>query len=153
MEIWLSNLQIVCLDLSEIHSSCGPKFWSNACIVSLPRICSPAKPDFKNSYQLICMSKLVIWVTRRKLGSLAASFIYKVSGKVMEFFLPKTWFIQEGQFCPEILIQRPVEFPIPVTHKSLIILGHLMDHWKAEKVTYHLVFGTSRVSANLRPKR
>jgi hypothetical protein len=72
--------------LGKIHSAGGPKIWSNTCIVSLSRICSAAKPDFKHSYRLICMSKLVVWVTRRKMGSLAMSFVYKVSGKVVAKF-------------------------------------------------------------------
>jgi hypothetical protein len=42
--------------------------------------------------------------------------------------LPKTRFIQEGQFCPEILIQQLVEFQISITHKLLTVLGRLMDH-------------------------
>jgi hypothetical protein len=131
------------LGLSKIHSASDPKIWSNNCIVSLSRICSAAKSDLKNPYWLICMSKLVIWVTSRKLGSLATSFVGLVK------ILQKPWFMQEDQFCPEILIQQPVEFPISVTHKSLTILGCLIDHQKAERVTYWLVFGTSGVSGNL----
>jgi hypothetical protein len=83
MERWLRDLQIVCLDLSKIHSSCGPKFWSNACIVNLSRICSASKPDFNNSYRLICMSKLDVWVTDRKQGS-RATFSYTK-------FLARSW--------------------------------------------------------------
>jgi hypothetical protein len=37
----------VCLDHSKIHSSCGRKFGSNACIVNLSRICSASKSEFK----------------------------------------------------------------------------------------------------------
>jgi hypothetical protein len=60
------------------------------------------------------------------------------------FFLPKIWFIQEGQVCPEILIQQPVEVPIVRTRKSLTGWSHLIDHWRAELSTI-LEFGTSEV--------
>jgi hypothetical protein len=50
--------------------------------------------------------------------------------------LSKTWFIQEGQACPEILSQQPVEFPTVVTHKSLTAWRHFMDHQKAGRVGY-----------------
>jgi hypothetical protein len=49
---------------------------------------------------------------------------------------PKTWFIQDGAICPEMLIQQPVEFPTVVTHKSLTVWSHLMDHQKFERVVY-----------------
>jgi hypothetical protein len=51
-------------------------------------------------------------------------------------FLPKIWFIQEGQVYPEILIQQQVEFPTAVTHKSLTIWSHLIDHQNVERVAY-----------------
>jgi hypothetical protein len=35
---------------------------------------------------------------------------------------------------PEMLIQRLVEFPTAVTHKSLTVWSHLMDQQKAERV-------------------
>jgi hypothetical protein len=36
---------------------------------------------------------------------------------------PKTWFIQEGLVCPDILIQQPIEFLTAVTCKSLTVWG------------------------------
>jgi hypothetical protein len=36
----------------------------------------------------------------------------------------------------EMLIQQPVEFPTAVTHKSLTVWSHLMDHQKAERVAH-----------------
>jgi hypothetical protein len=151
MESLLRGLQIMCLDLSKIHSSCGPKFWSNACIVNQSRICSASKSDFKNSYHLLCMSELVIWVTTEIWVRWRHLSCIKFLGRWGKI-LPTSRFIQEGQFCPEILIQRPVKLPISETHKSLTVLGRLMDHRKAERVTYRLVFGTFGVSNDPRPK-
>jgi hypothetical protein len=48
----------------------------------------------------------------------------------------KTWFIQEGAICPEMLIQQPVEFPTAVTHEPLTFRSHLIDHRKAESIAY-----------------
>jgi hypothetical protein len=49
---------------------------------------------------------------------------------------PKTWFIQEGAICSEMLIQQLVEFPTAVTQKSLTVWSRLMDHRKYERVIY-----------------
>jgi hypothetical protein len=49
---------------------------------------------------------------------------------------PKTWFILDGAFCPEMLIQQPVEFRTAVTRKSLTVWSCLMDHRKPERVVY-----------------
>jgi hypothetical protein len=32
---------------------------------------------------------------------------------------------------------KPVNLPTVVTHKSLTVWGHIMDHRKAERVSYH----------------
>jgi hypothetical protein len=48
--------------------------------------------------------------------------------------LPKTWFIQEGAMCLEMLIQWPVKFPTTVTRKSLIVWSRLMDQQKTKRV-------------------
>jgi hypothetical protein len=82
------------------------------------------------------MSKQFIWVTSRKLSSLMPLFriqcFWGGHGKISW----KTWFIQEGAICPELLIQPPVEFSTVVTCKSLTFWSHLMGHRRAEKVIY-----------------
>jgi hypothetical protein len=50
--------------------------------------------------------------------------------------LLKTWFIQDGAICIEMLIQQPVEFPTVVTRKSLTVWSCLMEHQKSERVVY-----------------
>jgi hypothetical protein len=47
---------------------------------------------------------------------------------------------------------KPVEFPTAVTHKSLTVWSHFMDHRKAERVAYQFGIRESRVSANPKPK-
>jgi hypothetical protein len=80
------------------------------------------------------MLKRVIWVTRRKLSSLATFFIYEVSGEVMVKFHQKNLFYTGMYDLPEMLIRRPVEFLTVVTHKLLTVLSRLMYHRKAERV-------------------
>jgi hypothetical protein len=48
------------------------------------------------------------------------------------------------------LIQQPVESPTAVTHKSLTIWSHLMDHRNAERVIYQNGIRDFQRSANLR---
>jgi hypothetical protein len=45
--------------------------------------------------------------------------------------------MQEGQACPELLIQQPVEFLTAVTRKSPTVWSYFMDHEKAKRVGYH----------------
>jgi hypothetical protein len=56
-------------------------------------------------------------------------------------FLGRSWqnfaknlFYTERYDLPEMLIQRPAEFPTAVTHKSLTVWSRLMNHRKAERV-------------------
>jgi hypothetical protein len=37
---------------------------------------------------------------------------------------------------PEMLFQRPAEFPTAVNHKSLTVWSHLLNHRKVERVTF-----------------
>jgi hypothetical protein len=48
----------------------------------------------------------------------------------------KTWFLEDGAICPEMLIQQPVEILTAITCKSLTIWSCLTDHRKAERVVY-----------------
>jgi hypothetical protein len=89
---------------------------------------------------------------RQKSGFMGDIFRIQSFWQGHGIFLPKTRFIQEGRFCQEILIQQLVGFPISVTHKSLTVLGHLMDHRKVERVNYCLEFETFKVLANPRHK-
>jgi hypothetical protein len=66
---------------------------------------------------------------------LVTFFIYEVSGEVMVKFHQKPDLYRKVDL-PEMLIQQSVEFPTVVTHKSLTIWSHLMDHWKADRVVY-----------------
>jgi hypothetical protein len=60
--------------------------------------------------------------------------MYEVSGELMAIFFPKNMFYARKYDLPEMLIQRPIEFPTAVTHKSLTVWSHLIDHQKAERV-------------------
>jgi hypothetical protein len=58
-------------------------------------------------------------------------------------FLGKSWqnftknLFYTGRYdLPEMLIQQSVEFPTAVTHKSLTVWSHLMDHRKAQRVDF-----------------
>jgi hypothetical protein len=55
-------------------------------------------------------------------------------------FLGRSWqkftknLFYTGRYdLPEMLIQRPVEFPTAVTRKLLTVWSHLIDHQKAER--------------------
>jgi hypothetical protein len=50
--------------------------------------------------------------------------------------LSKSWFRLKGGVCPEFWFSKLVEFPTAVTHKSLSIWGHIMDHRKVVRVSY-----------------
>jgi hypothetical protein len=70
-------------------------------------------------------------------------------------FLGRSWqnftknLFYTGRYdLPEMLFQHPVEFLTVITHKLLTGWSHLMDHRKAERVTFQTIFGTFRVSAN-----
>jgi hypothetical protein len=43
----------------------------------------------------------------------------------------------KGPVCPEFWFSEPVEFSTVVTHKSLTVWGHIMNHRKSERVSYH----------------
>jgi hypothetical protein len=59
----------------------------------------------------------------------------------------------KGVVCPEIPIQQPGPVLTTVTHKSLTVWSHIMDHQNSEKVTYQngirdfQSFGLSETSA------
>jgi hypothetical protein len=57
--------------------------------------------------------------------------------------------MQDGAICSKMLIQQPVEFSTAVTHKSLTVWSHLIDHWKAERIVYQNGIRDFGVSANL----
>jgi hypothetical protein len=65
------------------------------------------------------------------------TLVFKVSGKVMAKFHPKSQFRQKGPVCPEFRFSKPAEFPTVVTHKSLTVWVCIMDHRKAKRVSYH----------------
>jgi hypothetical protein len=51
--------------------------------------------------------------------------------------LPEPWFRRKGPICPEFWFSKPVELPTVVTRKSQTVWDHVMDHRKAERVSYH----------------
>jgi hypothetical protein len=72
---------------------------------------------------------------QQKLSSLATFFICEVSGEVIVKFCQELVFT--GRYdLTERLFQQPVEFLTAVTRKLLIGWSHLMDHRKAERVTF-----------------
>jgi hypothetical protein len=49
---------------------------------------------------------------------------------------PNPWLVPKGAVFPDFWFRKPVEFPIVVTHKWLIVWTDIMDHPKAEWVSY-----------------
>jgi hypothetical protein len=62
-------------------------------------------------------------------------FLCEVSGEVMQNFA-KILFYTGRYDLPEMLFQRPVEFPTAVAHRSLTGWSRLMDHREAERVAF-----------------
>jgi hypothetical protein len=44
--------------------------------------------------------------------------------------------LTERRVCLEFWVVKPIEFLIYVTRKPVTIWSHLIDHWKAERVSY-----------------
>jgi hypothetical protein len=63
-------------------------------------------------------------------------FIYKVSSEVMAKFHQNPDLCRNGESAQKFLIHRTGRVPATVTRKSLTIWSHIIDHRKAERVTY-----------------
>jgi hypothetical protein len=83
------------------------------------------------------------------MGSLATSFVYKFLGGSRQNSTKNLIYTRRS-----ILLRNLDSATGRVSDIcNSKTANHLVDHWKAERVTYCMVFGTFRVSANLRPKR
>jgi hypothetical protein len=59
----------------------------------------------------------------------------KILGEVMVKFHQEPVLYRRYDM-PEMLFQRPVEYPTAITPKSLAGWSHLLDHLKAERVVF-----------------
>jgi hypothetical protein len=69
---------------------------------------------------------------------LATYFIYEVSGEVMAKFYQEPNLYRKVQSVQISPIQQSVQVLMALTHKSLTVSSRIMNHWKAERVTYRL---------------
>jgi hypothetical protein len=79
--------------------------------------------------------------TNGKLSSLTANFLFRVSQKKSFWrghgeISSKQWLMPKDILCSEFSFNKLIEFPTIITHKSPTVWSHVMDHWKAERVSY-----------------
>jgi hypothetical protein len=70
------------------------------------------------------------------MSSSTTNSVFRVSGEVMAKFCQIPDLCRKVQFAQISDLARPVEFPTVITHQSLTIRSHIMDHRKAERVAY-----------------
>jgi hypothetical protein len=118
-------------------ASSALKTWSFAGLHSLSRKFSAPCPDFKN----LIATKLCIGIghmsNQRKAEFITGNFGIYSFWEGHDKILPKSWFRPKGPVSPEFWFSNTVEFSIVVTRKSLNVWGYVMDHQKAERVSYH----------------
>jgi hypothetical protein len=93
-----------------------------------------------SSHQNPIAIKPCIWMgrmsNRRKAkfinGIFCIQSFWRGHGKI----LPNSWLLLKGIVCPGFYFIRPIEFLIVITNGPLTVWIHIMDHRKAERVSY-----------------